>query len=185
MRAHHSRQHACICWLASHDAHHGDMHTPRKLQVTDDEAVDASMAAPGRSTTTTAAAAAPSSAAAGTTTTAACSGCRARLPAPAPAPGLDQRALYLGSAKPYAGREIRFRSIRRRSCTQLSLHPPHPPTHHCQPRHVRFREEMTRAAVSRSIGCYSIFLPFPFPHCSCTSHAPSTDRTPCTLRASA
>lgn len=104
---------------------------------------------------------------------------------PVPAPGLDQRALYLGSAKPYAGREIRFRSIRRRSCTQLSLHPPHPPTHHCQPRHVRFREEMTRAAVSRSIGCYSIFLPFPFPHCSCTSHAPSTDRTPCTLRASA
>jgi hypothetical protein len=60
------------------------MHTPRKLQVTDDEAVDASMAAPGRSTTTTAAAAAPSSAAAGTTTTAACSGCRARLPDPAP-----------------------------------------------------------------------------------------------------
>jgi hypothetical protein len=62
-----------------------------------------------------------------------------------PVPGLDQRALYLGSAKPYAGRDqIQIDQTIYMSITHHST----TPMHHRQLRHVRFRDEMMLAAVS-------------------------------------
>jgi hypothetical protein len=142
------------------------------------------MAAPGRSTiTTTAAAAAPSSAARRAGRQYHHHRCMQWLPG-ASQPQ-TQRAgparAVLGQCKAIRRQRDQIQIDQTTIMHAVKLAPTTPPTHHCQPRHVRFREEMTRAAVSRSIGCYSTFLPFLFHTVPILAmrRRPTVPRAPC------